>query len=95
MTVQDVQAFLQERGSAYLRYVRVNGEYRFADVTYGGIEHIGLANGDPVESAAFVKIKPDGLYVEGYSMTLGIGQSSNDEDNLSALLGIPIKGKWA
>ena len=96
MSIEDIPNFLQDRGSiAYLRYVRVNGEYRFADVTAYGIDHTGLANGDPVESAGFVKIRPEGFYVEGYSMMLKIGPAVDDEENLSRLLNLPIQDRHA
>ena len=95
MSIQDIPGFLQDRGNAYLRYVRINGEYRFADVTAYGIDHTGLANGDPVESAGFVKIRPEGFFVEGYSTMLKIGPAADDEENLSRLLNLPIRGPYA
>ena len=95
MTIQDIAAFLQaEGGIAYLKYVRVSGEYRFGDATSWNIDHTTLANEEPVESAAFVKIYPDGLYIEGHSGTLKSGPASDDEENLSRLLGIPVKDRW-
>ena len=95
MTIEDIPAFLQtEGGIAYLKYVRVNGEYRFGDATSFGIDHESLANGEAAEGAAFVKIYPDGLYVEGYSSKLEVGPAPDDEATLSGLLGIPIKDRW-
>ncbi|KKM04410.1 hypothetical protein LCGC14_1764510 [marine sediment metagenome] len=77
MTVEDMPAFLQSQGGvAYLKYVRINGEYRFTDATGFGIDHKTLANGETAESAAIVKIYPDGLYVDGYSITLKIGPAA-------------------
>lgn len=95
MTIHDVPAFVESQGGrAYLKYVRVSGEYRFSDATIS-IGHDTLSNGEPVEGAAFVKIYPEGLYVEGSSTTLRVGPAKDDEQNLAALLGIPIKDRWS
>lgn len=95
MNIENIPDFLHsEGGIAYLKYVRVNGEYRFGDATSFSVDHESLANGEPVESAAFVKIYPDGLYVEGHSSKLEVGPASDDETNLSGLLGIPIRNRW-
>lgn len=91
MIVQDILNLLQTEGVAYLRYVRVGGEYRFGHADSFTVDHISLANGEPVKSAAYLKIYPDGLRVIGNSMTLKIGPASDDESNLSQLLSIPIK----
>jgi len=94
-TIQDISEFLREQdGFAHLKYVRVNGAYRFGDANSFTTEHIGLANGEPVESAGFVKVSPDGLSVEGHSSQLEIGPASDDEENLSRLLNLPIQDRW-
>ena len=95
MTIQDISGFIQSLGGvAYLKYVRINGEYRFGDATSFHISHTGLANGEPVESAAFVKIYSEGLSIEGSSSTLNIGSAADDEENLSRLLSIPIRDQY-
>ncbi len=71
-----------------------NGEYRFGDATSFAVDHNLLAGNNEPVSAAFVKIYSDGLYVEGQSMLLKMGPAPEDEDNISQLLGIPIKSKW-
>ena len=71
--VTSIPAFIEsEGGIAYLKYVRVDGEYRFGNATSWGMDHRSLANEEPVESASFLFINPDGLYVEGSSQTLNI-----------------------
>lgn len=94
MNAVSVLKFLQENGYwGYLKYVRVNGEYRFAEAGIGP-DHATLANGEPVESAGFIKSNTRGFYVEGHSSVLKIGPAEDDERNLSALLGLPIRSKW-
>ena len=93
--IQDISEFLRTQdGFAHLKYVRINGAYRFGDANSFTTEHIGLANGEPVESAGFVKVSPDGLLVEGHSSKLEIGPASDDEANLSRLLNLPIQDRW-
>ncbi len=95
-TAEEVMNLMRERDSLlYLKYVRLsNGEYRFGDATSMAVEHKGLASGDQPVSAAMVKIYPDGLMVEGNSMTLQMGPAKDDEDNLSQLFGLPIKSRY-
>jgi len=93
MTPEEVLQQIQGSNQIeYFRWVRVNGEYRFADGDYGGIEHKDMVlPSEKAETAAYVKIYSDGLYVEGDSMTLRLGPDRNDQNNISKLLGIPTR----
>lgn len=92
MSIQDVLTYLEQNDQlAYLKYVRCNGEYRFSDATaYYGISHFRLTSGDIPESAGFIKITSNGLYINGYSSTLNLGPDPADEQKLSSLLSMPI-----
>ena len=94
MSLEEIKRRIENGENLYLRFVRVNGEYRFAD-TDGDypLSHKFLAQEQPAETAGFVKIYPDGFYTEGYSMGLSIGPDEHDEDNLKMLFNLPIKDR--
>lgn len=91
MTLQDVQDYLEQNDRlGYFRYVRSNGEYRFADAaTMYASSHEQLVGDDTPESAGFIKIYPKGFYIEGFSTTLQLGPDASDESYLSRLLSMP------
>ena len=94
MSIQDLPAFLaNQEHFSFLKYVRVAGEYRFANALTAEADHKQMANGEPVEGAGFLKVYPDGLFVEGHSVTLQVGPAADDEERLSGLLGIPVRGR--
>ncbi len=94
MNVQDVLNSLQQNAYGYFKYVKCAGQYRFSDAT-GHVGHKILAGRDVPESAGFVKISPEGFYIEGYSSILKIGPDSFDVENLSRLLSLPeIEEDW-
>lgn len=77
--------------SYYWKYVRINGKYLFTDATniYSPAHRSALKEGEKPESAAFVKIKTHNgqeVRVEGWSMTLKIGPTQDDELRLTRLL---------
>jgi len=95
MTLEEIKQRISENKLMYLRFVRVNSKYRFSDAAaYGLSTHLDLSQGEPVESAGFVKIHPDGFIVEGGSMILGIGCDRKDEPNLERLFDLSAKNPW-
>ena len=93
MKITDILAAVKQNQSLTLKYVRVNGEYRFADIDMG-VDHKMLANGDICEGAAFVHVYPDGFYIDGHSTTLKMGEGKFDQEGLKQLFGLPVKDKW-
>ena len=91
-----LESLIQSQGGlAYLRYVRINGKYRFGDASSAyGLDHKALAGNDDVESAAFVKVLSDGIEIEGHSMTLEIGPDAQDYEKLPLLFGKPLLDKY-
>ena len=82
MDADEVKQIAESGDPQYLKFVKIDGVYRFSDAaaTYSP-GHEQLAANQPVESAGFVKIYPDGLFTEGYSSSLNIGPDENDEAN--------------
>jgi len=73
----------------YLKFVRVDGEYRFTDCGFSGCSHKDLVNeGEIATSAGFVKIrgyKLNDLECEGHSSTLKMSWQIGDEENLKKI----------
>lgn len=90
------------------KYIHVGNEYRFTpdfgihfnllnqqERTDLNNSRLGLSSMKFLISAGVVKIYPgQGLIVQGYSLTVNAGPSAEDEQNISALLGIPAIEKW-
>lgn len=95
LSVADVTRKISEGGVLYLKYVRFSGdEYVFGDATSPFIDHKYLSGDQVPVSAAFLKIYPDGLYIEGHSMSLGIGPAPDDESNFLELFNLPLKSRY-
>ena len=90
MSAEQVLQELSTQNVGYYKYVSVNGQYRFCDATTSFEDHRSLANGDEVQSAATIKLYPDGIKIEGYSSTLKIGPSESDCTDLPKLFGRPL-----
>lgn len=91
MTVEQVKARCSDGRLGYFRYVRVGDEFRFSDAATGELTHNELQGSDAASGAGFLKIYPDGMFIEGHSSTLSMGSGPGDEKLLSELLGLPIK----
>jgi hypothetical protein len=95
MDVNGVKEYMQREKIGLFKYVRIGNDYRFSDATDRyGLDHKMLSGGQLASSAGILHIYPNGLYVDGHSMTLNMGPAADDEDNLSKLFGLPIKSRW-
>lgn len=91
LTITEVKATVATGGGLY-KYVKVNGEYRFADVSgpCPSHNHRSLAAGDDAQSAATISIFRHGLKIKGCSTTLGVGYDKEDLERIPRLLGLPL-----
>ena len=94
LTADQVKTSLADNQLGYFRYVKVGEEFRFSDAT-GGLSHIELQGSDTASGAGFLRIYPDGMFIEGHSFTLRMGAGLGDEELLSKLLGLPITHRWS
>jgi hypothetical protein len=79
-----------------LKYVRVGDEYRFCDISdhYGCNHKRLLREGEVPTGAAFLHIRPDGLFIDSYSTTLNIGSAAGDQENFCKMFNLPPKERW-
>lgn len=89
ITIEQVKDLLNEKGYARLKYVRINNEFRFADLLD---EHKNAVKEDETaKSAGQVVFRGDKkLFVTDYSMTLKIGPADDDEELLAKLFDMTI-----
>jgi len=92
------EAIRNEKGRIW-KYVRVAGEYRFLDIEKDPLnvpDHKDVVDIDEVaESAGSFVIKKDcWSMLDGYSMTLKIGEGPHDGKCISHLLGKPFRSKY-
>ena len=91
MTAKEAKQYLAGNdGYGYFKYVKVCGEYRFAESHEINFDHGFLANNETVESAAHIQVNPSGVKIEGYSMKLKIGPDAADYERLPELFGLPL-----
>lgn len=91
MTINQLKAQLTKTPNGYFKYIRVGNEFRFSDITeINGLTHKGLQHSNKANGAGFLRTFPNGMYIEGYSLTLKMGSGSGDEELLSELLNLPI-----
>jgi hypothetical protein len=96
LNIDELKVSLKEHYVTYLKYVKVNGEYRFHFAAeWNSPKHSQMVTPEEkekVESAAYCKVYPhtDGkrgrIEVEDYSTSLGIGSAQNDEKEIEKLL---------
>ena len=89
MTVDEIREILKAGQRAVaLKYVRVNGEYRFADTTLDHVpDHIDMLNpGEVADSAAYLAGFENILSIKWNSSSLRIGPAPDDLENLTRLL---------
>jgi hypothetical protein len=94
MSLEQLKKLLAENPLGYFKYVRVGDEFRFMEGVVIGLTHSGLQGTDTASGAGWLKTYPDGMFIEGYSLTLNMGPGPGDEELLSELLGLPIKDRW-
>lgn len=97
ITIDKVNVLIQDGLSHYFKYVRVDTDtqlpaFRFAENDY--ISHKDLAGPWRIVGAGFLKIRKEGMLVEGYSMSVNFGPSPDDEEKLSQLLNLPIISRY-
>lgn len=96
ISIDQIKQKIAEGEFLYLKYVRVGEEYRFCEVSdhYGCSHKRLLREGEIPTGAAFLNIHPDGLFVEGYSSTLNMGDAPGDQENFCKIFNLPLKERW-
>jgi hypothetical protein len=88
MTLKELKIELDQYGSAYLKYIRVNNEYRFlqhdSDITHKRM----LKEGEKATSAGYLKLTYDYAEPCEWSSTLQLGPAPDDKENLTEFLEI-------
>ena len=88
MTLNQLKAELDKYGNAYLKYIRVNNEYRFlqsdSEITHKRM----LKEGEIATSAGYLKLNMDTAEPCEWSSTLKLGPAPDDKENLTEFLEI-------
>ena len=86
MTLNQLKAELDKYGNAYLKYIRVNNEYRFlqsdSEITHKRM----LKEGEIATSAGYLKLNMDTAEPCEWSSTLKLGPAPDDKENLTKFL---------
>jgi len=94
ITVEKIKQYVTKSHFLALKYVRVNGEYRFCVAAIHGFTHRSMVQeGEQAETAAFVQVGHDGFYVEGSSLTLDLAWDNQDISNFAKLFGVKEKDR--
>lgn len=86
MNTPDIKKILEEDYVVFLKYVRINNEFRFALASdWNAPAHSQMVNqGENVVSAGIFKVYHDKRFVweNTYSMTLKIGTKPDDQERI-------------
>lgn len=87
MDIQTAKKILQDEGYLYLKYVRTDKGFVFADASnYLQPDHKNMiSEGETVISASYLKITKNKIVAEEWSRTLMVGPAQDDEEILMGL----------
>ena len=87
MTVEEIKEFVRDNMWCNLKYVRVGTDFVFASTEYNPPDHASMVEpGAPVKSAAYLRVYQNHIEIEGWSMSLKIGPTFDDQELLEQLL---------
>lgn len=86
MTFNQLKNELDQYGNAYLKYIRVNNDYRFLQHDSETTHKQMLKKGEKATSAGYLKLTMDTAEPCEWSSTLKLGPAPDDKENLTKFL---------
>lgn len=81
LSVEQINAKLTKSGYTVVKYVKVNGEFRFVEIIDGPEHRQMITPNETAQSAGFVTIDREGNYAKAYGNSMSLSLEPAPEDS--------------